>query len=367
MADKKSEEIDLSILGEDVGSLLGVEESASVETIESIDDLLETEKKVKDNSDTPKDEPILDDVVDNEPKDVIKKDVEVEKESPFVVFAQILDEKGLVDFDPKSFDDSEDGLVELFEKKVQKSIESYKESLHPKIKELLESYEDGVPLGSYLEIEANIEDYEAIPENDIKENVMLQKDLVRESLSIKGLTQEQIEKKIKRFIDGGVLEDEAIDAREEIIASMRLQKEQQRAVERSRIEQEKERQKNAIIKLKETIDKSNEIIKGMELTPKQKEQLYDGITKVDRSGKTQIKKIIEADPDFSLKVAYMALILNWDLTSLQAKSNTRAASRLKDVVDPESKFERNFSRDTGGSDSSKIDWGVLKRSLKNTK
>ncbi len=395
MVEKESEKVDLSLLGEDAGLLFGGDEdTSSVIAIESIEDILDTEKKEKseeedeeeekkpekkgkEKKDNIKDVKKGDDVEEEEEKEKdttkdVKEDSkekeEIKKESAFLIFAQLLDEKGVIDFDPENFEDSEEGLIALVENKVKKTVEDYKESLHPKIKELIENYEDGVPISSFLETEASIEDYELIQENDIRDNVAIQKDLVRESLAMNGLSQEQIEKKITRFIEGGVLEEEALDAKQEIINYLIKDKEQKRIIEKAKDDDRRKLQKDTILKLKTNIDKADEIIKGIKLTPKQKEQMYEGITKVDRSGKTQMKKIIEADPDFSLKVAYMALILNWDLSTIKAKADTKAASRLKDVVDSESKFEKNFSREEGVGDvGSKIDWDSVKRSLKQIK
>lgn len=358
MAEKESEEIDLSVLGEEeVGSLLDVDSDASVEYVESIEDLLGEKEDVKTPEDQPKEEPpVVDDKVN---------DKQEEKVSPFVIFAQLLDEKGIVEFNQDEFEDSEDGLVNLVEGKINKSIERYKESLHPKIKELIEHYDDGVPIESFLEVEASIEDYESIKEDNIREDVQLQKDLVRESLSMKGFSKEQIDRKLSRFIDGGILEEEAIEAKDSIVEGLRIEKERKREIEKAKSAERAEKNKRALEDLKANIDKSDEIIKGVKITPKQKEDLYDGMTKVDRNGKTQIKKMIESDPLFGLRVAYAALVLGWDLSGIKAKAETKVAGKVKDIID-ESIMDRSHKQPGGGS-GGKIDWDAVKRSMNKMK
>lgn len=369
MAKQKTEEsdgLDLDVLGggsvSEFADSFSLDEPIEVKSIESIEDIFKLDKEDDEEEETPEEvaEPVE---VEEEHKAPKVEAVEEETKNPYKVFAEILEEEGIVDLTDE-FDGTGEGLVGLVESKIKKSVESYKESLHPKIKEIIESYEDGVPLGTYLELEANIEDYEAISEDDIKDNVSLQKDLVRESLSIKGYTKEQIDKRIARFIEGNVLDDEAIDAKGEILTHLTAEKEAKRKEEKQKQLDSIENHKKYISNLRETIEKTDEIIPGLKITKAQKEKLFDGITKLDRSNESELMKNIKSDPSFNLKVAYMALIAKWDMSGVEAKAGTKAAKKFRETMESDDPFKTGGSGRSASGEGKKVDFDVLKQVLK---
>lgn len=318
------------------------------------------------------------DAVDDDGKIVAKKEeleevnddgsVSGKAKSAFRVFAELQREKGIIDFKDEEYEETDDFLISKVEETINSEIEKYKSSLHPKVKEIIDLYEDGVPLNTLIEYKASIEDFESIKEEDISNSEPLQKDLVREFLSLTGLSKEKIDAKISRFETNGILEDEAKEALSEII---KLKKKEEATFIESKKKETKQKVDNFnnwITTIKTTIDKTDEIIPGIKMSKKDKDILYNSITKFDKDNKNEIVKSREKDPMFDLRVAFLDQILKWDFSVFETKSKTKAAKSLKDSLNESDKFAgRTFRRktsDDNGSEGGKIDYGVIKRALK---
>lgn len=334
--------------------------SGEVSEIESLDSI----PVEKEQDEEPKDDKTDIEKVEEDEEPVIpdKTDKDEDVGSPLKIFAEMLSEKGVIEYDPDSFEDSEEYLISLVDNKVKKGIDGYKESMPAKIKEMLEAYEDGMPIANFLEIESNIEYFESISADELKEDVQLQKEMVREYLTLKGTKKELIEKKLDRLIESGLLEDEAIDSRDEIIDIKRAEKaaEVQRKKEEAAANVEKQRKQLA--ELKTSIKNKEEIIPGFKITEQQKEKLYDGLTKVGKDNKTELWRKAESDPEFNLKVAYLALVLDWDFSKLEAKAKTAVSRNLKESIDSTA-----TSKGQGGSgfgtEGKKPDYAALRRAI----
>ena len=108
--------------------------------------------------------------------------------------------------------------------------------------------------------------------------------------------------------------------------------------------------------LENHIDAKEEIFSGIKITPKQKKTLYNNITKVDSEGKNVILKMRESDPEFDLKVAYIATVLNWDLSSVKRSSKTKATRSLVDSL--------STSKPRNVVDNEVVDFGIMQKSLR---
>lgn len=334
------------------------DDKINVQNIESLDDIDEDldpdEFEKIDNDDTAKT------VVSKD----IKKPNQDEKISPLKVFAQMLGDKGIIDFEDDKFEDTDDYLFNKVVDQIKGGIDSYKESLPPKVKEIIDNYEDGVPLQSFLEREATIDDYKAYDDKKIEENELLQKSLLRNYYSLKGVNDTKAENKLKRLEETGTLADEAKDARDEIVEI--LESEKKLEAEQVKL-QRQERAKdynNWLTGLKKEIDTRQEVIPGFKLTDKQKEKLYNGITKFDNEGKNEVMKAREKDPDFDIKVAYLATVLNWDFTAFEKKANSKTAKSLREMLDTD-RFSSGGSSSRTESKNSKLDVNVMRNALNN--
>ena len=112
--------------------------------------------------------------------------------------------------------------------------------------------------------------------------------------------------------------------------------------------------------LKTHITKKEEIIPGFKLNPKEKDLLYSGITKLDRNGKNEIMRAREKDPEFDLKIAYLATVLKWDFSAFERQSTTKSTRKLADAIKSTKKTGSRPSRGT----SNTVNFDTMRKSLR---
>ena len=276
------------------------------------------------------------------------------------VFAQIQRDSGLIDFKDDEFENSEEWLLKKVEESITSKVEEYKENMPPEIKYLLDNYEAGVNMYDLINMDANQKSYENINTESLKENTSLQKILVKDLLSKSGWSEERITRKLERYEDTGVLYEEAEDA----LASL---KDIQKTEKENLIKNQKEEQKQRIQAheqwlgdLKDHIGKKEEILPGFQLSPKDKDNLYKGITKLDKNGKNEIMRMREKDPEFDLKIAYLATVLKWDFSAFERQSTTKSTRKLADAIKSTKKTGSRPSRGT----SKNVDFDTMRKSLR---
>jgi hypothetical protein len=245
-------------------------------------------------------------------------------------------EKGIWDFDDKDFEDSEDYLQKKFEEVANKRVEEKLKEYPDVIQELAKNYKDGVPLDELIYSKSREIEYSQIKEDDLKgdkANVELQKRLVSDYLANQDFDDSEIEKKLQKYEDTGMLEDEALTAHK------KLQRFEQKYQEGLKLEAE-ERKKNSDKQFQETlkgiqttVEQSKEIIPGIDLTVDQKKRLFEAYTKVDSRGKTELLKKIESDPNAWLKITQFMVLLEGKLDSVKTQAVTDATKKVKKTVD----------------------------------
>ena len=286
--------------------------------------------------------------------------VEEEADQPLRVFAEMQRDKGLIDFEDDDFEDSEDWLLDKVQATIDGKVTEYKDSMPEEIKYLLENYEAGVNLYDLINASASEQSYETIAEESLEDNLSLQKMLVRDLLIKSGWSEDRITKKLNRYEDSGVLKEEA----EEALASL---KEIQKTEKAQLIKRQKEEQKQRVKAheqwlgdLKEHIGKKEEILPGFKLSPRDKDNLYKGITKLDKNGKNEIMRMREKDPEFDLKIAYLATVLKWDFSAFERQSTTKSTRKLADAIKGTRKTGSRPSRGT----SNNVDFDTMRKSLR---
>ena len=292
--------------------------------------------------------------------DATEGEQEEDGQDPLFVFASMQRDAGLIDFKDDEFEGFEDWLLSQVEKSVANKVSEYKESMPPEIRYLLDNYEEGVPLNNLIEMSSKEQTYDSLNEANVEKDASLQKALVKDLLTRSGWSQERIQKKIERYEDSGVLLEEAQDA----LASLKdIQKaEKENYVERQKQEQQQrvEAHKQWLEDLNDHISKKEEILPGFKLSPKDKTNLYNGITKLDKSGKNEIMRMREKDPEFDLKIAYLATVLKWDFSAFERQSTTKSTRKLADAIKGTRKTGSRPSRGT----SNNVDFDTMRKSLR---
>ena len=179
---------------------------------------------------------------------------------------------------PKTVED----LVKYFKDVIEE--QSVPEYASEEVAKLDEFVRNGGKLEDYFSITPGI-DFDNIDMEDESN----QKLVLKELLARKGYSDKQISKKIERFEDAGVLEDEAKDAIEELQEIDSKEKEQ--LLEQQRIKKQElvERQQKFFDDVVGEI-KSLDNIRGIKIPAKDKKELLTYIFKVDHNGKTQYHK-----------------------------------------------------------------------------
>ena len=112
--------------------------------------------------------------------------------------------------------------------------------------------------------------------------------------------------------------------------------------------------------MKTKFKKKEEILPGFGLSPKDKDNLYKGITKLDKNGKNEIMRMREKDPEFDLKIAYLATVLKWDFSAFERQSTTKSTRKLADAIKSTKKTGSRPSRGT----SKNVDFDTMRKSLR---
>ena len=159
-----------------------------------------------------------------------------------------------------------------------------------------------------------------------------QKAVIREYLRYQGYEDDQINRKIERYEDGDLLEDEANDAvvrlksiQQQQIAAQELQQQQ---AKRAQEEQARE----FITNLTNTIS-SLDNIRGIKITNSDQKELFDYITKVDADGYTKYQKDFNANMVNNLiESAYFTMKGDTLLNEAKSTGRTSAANKLRTML-----------------------------------
>lgn len=324
-----------------------------IENLEDITPIVDETKEAKKEvvKDLPKEEL-------KESKEDLKvesKESTVEEDSSIKVFASWLGEKGLVDFDAETFEDSEDGLKKLMSSTVEREVENYKKSLPEDVHRLVEFIEAGGNPKDYLDTyygQASWSDFDVTDDDS-------QKIVLREYLKAQGESEEEITETLDTYEVSGILEKKSKAALSKLQG---FEKQYQEQIFES---QKKIDAENKIAAKKQYDDfKANlyakEDIQGFKLTPKLKDNLWDFIMKPDKSGKTGLQKHNETNENAQFMYAYLAMN-DWDISKLEIqvknKVNSELSNRLSNSKgDSRSKIKSgqsdNFSQEKSSSNFS---------------
>lgn len=193
-------------------------------------------------------------------------------------------------------------------------------------------------LDSYVKNGGKFEDfYNGMSQNIQYDNMDMedesnQKMAVRDYLKLSGYSDEQIDKKIERYEDADMLEDEATDAIERLKEHQQLQlQHQQEEQEALRIQQQQQAQQ-FVTDLNNTIN-SLDSIRGIAIPKQDRKALFDYITKVDASGMTQYQKDFNANMTENLiESAYFTMKGDALIGEAKRTGQTTAAEKLRKML-----------------------------------
>lgn len=172
-----------------------------------------------------------------------------------------------------------------------------------------------------------------------------QKMAVRDYLKLSGYSDEQIDKKIERYEDADMLEDEATDAIERLKEHQEYQLQQQQEEQEALRAQQQQQAQQFVTNLSNTIN-SLDNIRGVAIPKQDRKALFDYITKVDASGMTQYQKDFNANMTENLiESAYFTMKGDALIGEAKRTGQTTAAEKLRKMLRYQTKNHSSFNID----------------------
>lgn len=290
------------------------------ETVKNDDVESEPKKKnKKTETDLDTDTQKEDDNNDNEPDD------ESEDNAVSTFFSVMAEKFG---WDIEEYEDiptTPEELVEYFQQVVEEnSVPRYASE---EVEALDNFVKNGGNLRDYFEIEGEL-DLENI---DIEEDENNQKLVVKEFLKEKGFSTKQIEKKLSKYEDAGLLEDEATDALE-ALKEIKEQKKQQLLQDQEKAsKQAKQRQQEYFNTVVNEI-KGMDNIRGIKIPEKDKKVLLEYIFKPDANGQTAFQRDWSKSVRNLLESAYFTMKGDILLKAAKNEGSSDAINRFKNSL-----------------------------------
>lgn len=287
--------------------------------VNDIDDNIDDDDKTK-NKKTKKVEE--DDDVNN--IDDNDDDVDEEESSKVTALFDAIAEELEWEFD----DDEEEEKPKTVEELVNYFKEVIKEQSVPQyanedVAKLDEFVRNGGDLNEYFTLTPEI-DYENF-DTTIESN---QKQIVKMLLAEKGFNEKQIARKIEKYEDAGILEDEAEDALEAMKEIEETKKEQLLEDQRKQHDQMVARQQKFMDDVVGEINAMKDI-RGIKVPEKDKKALLAYIFKADANGKTQYQKDYSKSVKNLIESAYFTMKGDTLLDTAKKMGTSSAIKNLK--------------------------------------
>lgn len=310
----------------------------------------------------PTEEPAKDDkVVDTKEKEDSVVDTPTEGEEldnegiqVTAFFDAVAEEMGLEVEEGEDKPSTVEELCEYFREMIEEN--STPEYASEEVAQLDEFVRNGGKLEDYFKAAPAI-DYETF-DTTIEEN---QKIIVRELLAAKGFNEKQIARKIEKYEDAGILEDEAEDALEAMKDIAEERKEQLLAQQKKENEQRVERQQRFVDDVVTNI-KSLKDIRGIAIPEKDKKALLNYIFKADADGLTQYQKDYSKSVKNLIESAYFTMKGDTLLDTAKKIGTSSAIKTLKQSLKNTGSSKNSKKVHTSSPNSI---WSIAARSLNN--
>lgn len=316
----------------------GVGESMTDEELEA----LRNPKKEKDTKDDKQEEEVEEPV--KEPKKESKKEnkkpeseEEIEEEvveeptnepdsNAVSAFFGVMAEKfGWEMGDDDEVPSTPEELVDYFQAVIEEN--SVPQYASEEVEALDNFVKNGGNLRDYFEIdgELDLEDF------SIEDNEVNQKIILKEFLKEKGYSNKQIDKKLTKYEDAGLLEDEAEDALEALKEIRENKKQQLLKDQENQAREAAKRQQEYFNSVVNEI-KGMQDIRGIKIPEKDKKQLLEYIFKPDADGKTQYQKDWSKSVKNLLESAYFTMKGDTLLKAAKNEGSSDAISKFKNSL-----------------------------------
>ena len=201
----------------------------------------------------------------------------------------------------------------------------------------LEALENGIPEDEFIANRRNDAHYKNIKNEDIAEDINLAADLIYKSFKIRGFSDTEAKKyaiaaaKSEDATETAILAKEAIIKYNDDILAKEIADNKNKELEQAKKRADK------IETIKSTINKSNDIVTGVNINQQTKDKIFNSITKavgVDEDGVplNEVMDKYSKDTEFQVKLHFLYTITKGftDFSKLQTEIKTKATKSLKE-------------------------------------
>lgn len=325
-------------------------------------DAKQDKKEDKDNKQDPDDDSSKDDkdnkndkVDDDTVTDTDNQiDDDTEDNAVATFFEALSDKMGWELDEDEEIPQTPEELVEYFQEVIEEN--SVPQYASEEVEALDKFVKNGGNLKDYFQIdgELDLEDFE------IEDNEVNQKLVIKEFLKEKGFSSKQIDKKLTKYEDAGLLEDEATDALE-ALRDIREQKKQQLLEQQEKSANELKKRQQEYFNSVVTEIKGMDNIRGIKIPQKDKQALLEYIFKPTADGKTQYQKDYSKSVKNLLESAYFTMKGDTLLKAAKSEGSTAAINKFKNSLSKTGVSRKTRRQDNTSTESM---WDSFARQLR---
>lgn len=334
------------------------------------------EKKVekrKPEEDEEEDEEDVDDSEEEEEKEPVKKTKkakkeEIEEEEEEIIetgeeevitgfFDSLAQQLGWDDVEDDEKPKTAEDLIDYFKEVIEEN--STPKYSSEEVEKLDEFVRNGGNLKDYFSIDADID----LTDIEVEDNEINQKIVVKELLKEKGYSAKSIEKKLTKYEEAGILEDEAIDALEEL-REIKDKKKEQLLVNQQKQAEEAQRQQQEFFENVVTEIKGMNSIYGVEVPEKDKRALLEYIFKADANGVTRYQKDYAKSLKNLITSAYFTMKGDSLIDIAKKKGKRDAIDTFKSSLTKNKGISTKSKKQTVNSNDDGSIWDVFTRQLR---
>jgi hypothetical protein len=247
--------------------------------------------------------------------------------------------------EPKSIEDIVEFMKDLV---AENSVPTY---ANDEVKEYDEFVRNGGDLRDFfketIQGRINPDEIDITDETD-------QKRVIRQNLRNQGISEKIIEKRLTRYDEAGVLEEEAEEALDLVKEYDEVQRKKLLETQQKQAQDIEKQQQKFVDDVEKNIKSLSEI-KGLNITEKDKKELRDYILVADADGMTQYQKDYMSDINNLLESAYFTK--NKDVLLDRAKRQGSSNS-LRDLQKKLNNNKGNRSKNSGSKGTNKSSLGI---------
>lgn len=245
-------------------------------------------------------------------------------------------------------------LIEYFQNVIEEnSTPTY---ANDEVAKLDEFVKNGGNIRDYLTIDVELD-----LENVDLEDENTQKAIVKELFKEKGYSAKQIEKKLTKYEEAGILEDEAEDA-VEALTEIRAKKKEQLLVDQQKKAEAAKKQQQDFFNSVVTEIKGMKDIRGIAIPEKDKSVLLDYMFKLDANGVSKYKKDYAKSIKNYIESAYFTMKGDVLLNVAKSEGKKDAINKFKDSLKNNRGVDKKSKKEIKTSDDSL--WSSFTRQLR---